>query len=299
MTIVALDGRLADLVDLDARPERIATGFTFTEGPVWSSRDRSLIFSDLQLGEPEGGAVYRWTEAGGAQVWRQPSRNINGNTYDRQGRLISCVMGGRHVERTNLDGSVEVIASSYEGRPLNAPNDVICAPNGDVIFTDPFFPPRGQPLPADRPPACVFRIVADDGSLMLLTSDLEAPNGLALTPDGRHLYVDDSRRRNIRRFDVNPDGSLSDGRVFVEVKHGDATPLPDGMKLDELGNIYLAPNSPEGIWVYSPEGTLLGFIGMGESAANLAWGGDDWRTLFITARTSVYRLRMKVAGQPV
>lgn len=325
MAVVALDNRLAGLIDLDAQAEQIATGYTFTEGPVWNHRDRSLIFVDINFGNPQGGAIYRWTETGGVAAFRRPSQNSNGNTYDRQGRLVTCVGGGRTVVRTNANGSIDTLASSYDGRPLNAPNDVICTPDGDVIFTDPVIRRPDAPPPSAR--SAVYRVAARDGSLMLLTDDLETPNGLVLSDDGRRLYVDDTRRQHVRVFDVDQDGRLSNDRVFCEVTaEGLPAPVaeflqqqlagsqattraPDGMKLDALGNLYVAANRGEGIWVFDPAGALLGFIGVSEEQSafgagrsgpsNLAWGDDDWRMLYVTAVTSVYRIRMKVAGQPV
>ena len=325
MTVVAFDNRLSTLIDPDAQAEHIATGYSFTEGPVWNHRDRSLIFVDIDFGNPQGGAIYRWTEAGGAAAFRRPSQNSNGNTYDRQGRLITCVGGGRAVVRTNADGGIETLASSYDGRPLNAPNDVICTPDGDVIFTDPVMRRPEAPPPTAR--SAVYRIRARDGSLMLLTDDLETPNGLVMSDDGRRLYVDDTRRQNVRVFDIDQDGRRRNDRVFCSVTPEGlpahltefldqqlagstaTTRAPDGMKLDALGNLYVAANRGEGIWVFDPTGALLGFIGIGEEQSafgagrggpsNLAWGDDDWRTLYVTAVTSVYRIRMKVAGQPV
>ena len=309
MAIVALDKRLSDLVDPNVAVEKIATGFVFTEGPVWHSRERHLTFSDVF-----GAVMYRWTEAGGAVVLRKPSGGANGNTYDRQGRLVTC-QHDRRVTRTSADGSVEEIATHFEGKRLNSPNDIVCAANGDLLFTDPTFglqprmAPDGKEQPQETPFAGVYRLSARDGSLTLLADDFAAPNGIVLSPDQRRLYVDDSRQQHVRVFDVGSDGRLSNGRVFAEVKHGDTAGLPDGMKMDSEGNLYVAANTNEGIWVFDPEGTLLGFIGVGEEKhrfreglggpANLAWGGDDWRTLYVTAVSSVYRLRMKVAGQAV
>lgn len=306
MPVEALDKRLTDLVDPNVTPERIATGYQFTEGPVWHHRERHLTFSDVF-----GFAMYRWTEKDGASVFRQPSHGANGNTYDRQGRLVTCQHDGR-VTRTNTDGSIETLASQYDGKRLNAPNDVICTAGGDLIFTDPFFAlPRadGSMPTRELDFQGIYRLSAHDGRLTLLNRDLDAPNGLVLSADGRTLYVDDSRQANVHAWDVAADGSLSNHRVFCELQRGEMRTTPDGMKLDSLGNLYVASNRPEGVWVFAPDGVLLGFIGVGAEKnpyrdtpggpANLAWGGDDWRTLFITACTSVYRLPMRVAGQPV
>jgi gluconolactonase len=318
MTVIAVDRRLEELVDLNARPEKIATGYRFTEGPVWDRRDNSLTYVDM---DRDGGTIYRWTAAGGAQVFRKPSARSNGSTFDHGGRLITCVQGDGKVIRTNADGSIETIADSYGGRRFNAPNDVICTPDGDLIFTDPFF---GKREDMHQPAQGVYRI-AKDGTVTLLADDFAAPNGLAMTDDGRTLYVDDLGRQNLRVFDVAPDRSLGKGRVLAELKNEGlppevtayldrgmqpgATRAPDGLKLDSRGNIYVTANRHEGLWVFDPRGTLLGFIGVGDETsvvdggpggpANLAWGDDDWRSLYITATTSVYRIRMKVPGQPV
>jgi sugar lactone lactonase YvrE len=301
MAIVAVDGRLGELVDLAAPIEQIASGFQFTEGPVWHSRDRTLTFSDVR-----GGSMYRWTEGGGVEVFRRPSGGGNGNTYDREGRLITCEHDNRRVSRTALDGAIETVAGDYRGKRLNSPNDVILAPDGDIIFTDPPYGLRqpdgsiqGQELPFNG----VFRVSARTGELTLLVDDFDRPNGLVMSDDGSRLLVADTAREHVRVFDVAADGSLSNGRELVGQFRGQTGTLPparpDGMKLDSRGNLYVAANTEEGIWVFSPEGDLIGQIGLPETPANLAWGGQDWRTLYVTATTSVYRLPMKVAGQPV
>jgi len=327
MAVVAVDPRLGDLVDLDVQVEKIAGGYTYTEGPLWDQRDQSLYFVDLQFAQEGAGIMYRWTEAGGAQVFRSPSQNSNGNTFDRQGRLITCVGDAHRVVRTREDGSIETIAEAHAGRSLNNPNDVICAPNGDIIFTDPYMALRGEPYPDPPPIPAVYRIRESDGSVRQLTTEIGGPNGLVMTDDGSRLLVDYTRAAEVHSFDVEADGSLSNHRIFAELKADGLSSeftqylkaqlapdspmgrLPDGMKLDSLGNLYVTSNCNEGIWVFDPEGALLGWIGVGEEhnpymqglggPANLAWGGPDWKTLYVTAVTSVYRLPMKVAGQPV
>jgi gluconolactonase len=293
---VVHDDRLRDLVDPAATAEKIAGGCVFTEGPVWSHRDNSLIFSDVR-----GDGMYRWTEAGGQEVFRRPSGVANGNTYDRAGRLVTCEHQGRRVSRTLPDGRVETLVSHWEGKRFNSPNDIVGAPNGDLYFTDPPYGlrrPDGTFGPQEIPFNGVYRLAAD-GQLMVLAEDFERPNGLVISNDGRQLYVDDTERHQVRVFDLGADGGLSNGRVFAEVTHGGTTGRPDGMKLDTEGNLYVTANTAEGVWVYAPDGTLLGFLGVPEPPANAAWGGPDNRTLFITANTSVYRLRMKVSGQPL
>jgi sugar lactone lactonase YvrE len=291
---VVLDDRLRELVDPDATAEKIAGGCVFTEGPIWSHRDNSLIFSDVR-----GNTMYRWTEAGGQEIIRQPSGVSNGNTYDLDGNLVTCEHENRRVSRTYPDGRVETVVSHYDGKRLNSPNDVICLPNGDLYFTDPPYGlrrPDGTFGPQEVPFNGVYRIGAD-GSLTVLVDDFERPNGLVVSNDGRQLFVDDTDRHHVRVFDLGADGSLSNGRVFADVSHGGTVGRPDGMKLDVLGNLYVTANTAEGVWVYAPDGTLLGFIGVPEGPANVGWGGPGNSTLFITACTSVYRLPMKVAGQ--
>jgi gluconolactonase len=300
MPIVMRDRRFSELVSPDATPERIATGYQFTEGPLWHSRERTLIFSDVR-----SGVMHRWTDRDGARVFRNPSGVGNGNTYDPQMRLLSCEHEGRRVSRTVADGSVETLVSRYEGKRLNSPNDVICTRDGDVIFTDPPYglrQPDGTFGPQEIPFNGVYRFSAA-GGLTILVDDFDRPNGLVLSQDGSRMFIADTAHEHVRVFDVGADGSLRNGAIFVEgfaAKVGaTATARPDGMKLDSRGNLYVAANTIEGVWVFSPEGDLLGTIGLDETPANLAWGGDDWRTMFITATTSVYRLQMNVAGQAV
>ena len=308
MTITVVDKRLLELVEEDVEVERISGGHRFTEGPVWHAAERHLTFSDIRERK-----LHRWTEAGGTVTLRDPSDTSNGNTYDLAGNLITC-HHDRYVSRMAPDGAVSRLVERFGEARLHSPNDVICAPNGDLIFTDPTYglrQPDGTMLEQEYPCPGVFRYSVADGSLRLLAEDFAAPNGLAITNDGRTLYVDDSRELHVRAFDVGTDGSLSNGRVVCKLEYGDESGLvPDGLKLDSLGNLYVTANNRLGVWVYTPEGSLLGMIGVGEEEsafrpeslggpANLCWGGDDWQTMFVTAVSSVYRLRMKVPGQPV
>jgi sugar lactone lactonase YvrE len=295
--ITILDPAFAQLIDPSVRVDRIVTGCTFTEGPVWHSRDRSLIFSDIP-----NDTLYTRTEAQGHTVFRKPSGQGNGNTFDRQGRLITCEHANRRVSRTAPDHKVETVASHYEGKRLNSPNDVICDRNGDLYFTDPPYglrQPDGSFQGQELPYCGVFRWSAATGQLSLLLDDFLRPNGLAFNAEETQLFVCDTNQYHVRVFDLGPDGRLRPGRVCAELVYGDVHGRADGMKLDVEGNLYVAGNTLEGIWVFNPAGKLMGFIGVGELAANLAWGGEDWRTLYITARTSVYRVPMRVAGLPV
>jgi sugar lactone lactonase YvrE len=296
MAVVALDPKLNELVDADVKIEQISTGHVFTEGPIWSSRDKSLIFSCIR-----SSTQYVWTEANGAKVFRQPSNEANGNTYDINGNLITCEHTGRRIAITKPGGQAEDLVAEHRGRKFNSPNDVVGMANGDLIFTDPTFglrQPDGSIAGAELQYAGLFRI-RPNGELTLLNAEFDAPNGLVVTDDQKTLLVDDTRHSWVRGFAIHDDGSLHNMFHFCDVKRGDSAGRPDGMKLDSLGNLYVTANTDECIWVYNPEGKLLGFIGLPERPANCAWGGDDWQTLFVTAQTSVYRLRMKVAGQKV
>lgn len=295
--IQVLDASFERLVDAHAPIENIATGFTFTEGPVWHSSEQRLIFSDIP-----NDILYAWTEDNGHEVFRRPSGQGNGNTFDRQGRLLTCEHANRRVSRTAPGGRVETLASHFDGKHLNSPNDVICASNGDVYFSDPPYglrQPDGSFKGQELPYCGVFRWSAADGQLTLLIDDFVRPNGLALNAQETQLYICDTEHHHVRVFDRGADGSLRHGRVCAELIQGEVLGRADGMKLDVEGNLYVAGNTQEGIWVFNPGGQLIGFISVGEFAANLAWGGKDWRTLYITARTSVYRVPMNVAGQPV
>ncbi len=271
--------------------ERVAGGLGFTEGPVWVTDH--LLFSDIPRGRicrldllPEGPALntYRW-----------PSGNSNGLTLDRQRRLIACEHGTRRVSRSEPDGSIVTLADRYEGRRLNSPNDVVVRSDGTIFFTD---PPYGLPnlTEGKELPFNGVYSISVDGSLQLQADDFDRPNGLAFSPDERILYIDDSPRRHIRAFDVASNGALSNSRIFAELTSSDQG-SPDGMKVAEDGTIVSA--GPGGIWIYQPDGKLLGRLIPPEQPANLAWGEADRQTLFITARTSVYRIRLNVVGIPV
>jgi len=271
--------------------ERVAGGFGFTEGPIW--RGDHLLFSDIPRNR-----IVRWEMRGeGPEVttFRSPSGNSNGLTLDKSGRLIACEHSARRVTRTETDGTVSVLAERYEGRRLNSPNDVVVRSDGTVYFTDPPYGLMNLSDWKELPFNGVYRI-APDGRLVLLADDFDRPNGLAFSPDEGLLYVNDTARRHIRAFDVSSEGDISNSRILIEMQRPEPG-APDGMKVDQSGHIYCT--GPGGIWVIAPTGKGLGRIMMPESPANVAWGESDWRTLFITASTSVYRLRLPVAGVPV
>jgi gluconolactonase len=267
--------------------ERLATGFGFTEGPLWHP-DGFYYFVDIRRS-----TLHRVTPGKEPELFLANTGEGNGTTFDLQGRLVLCEGGNRRVTRTSADGRVEVLMDRYEGKRLNRPNDVVCRSDGSLYFTDP-----GLRVPlADRevPHAGVYRI-APDGTTSLV-ADCEYPNGLAFSPDGRMLYVANTRwTQYIHAFELDASGSVVRRRIFADMSSDETDGVPDGMKVDVEGRIYCT--GPGGTWVFAPDGTKLGIIRTPEVPANLAFGGPDLRTLFFTARTSIYTMRVKVPGQP-
>ena len=279
---------------MSATFERLATGFLFTEGPLWHPRDKFLLFSDMP-----GDHLRRWSAADGITTFRKPCHMSNGLAYDRAGRLLVCEHATSQVTRTEADGRSVPLATHYQGRELNSPNDIVCAADGGIYFSDPPYG-RARFYGVERPQELtfqgVFRVGADAKTPRLLVDDFDKPNGLCFSLDERRLFVNDTARKHIRVFDVTPDGGLSNGRVWAETK-GDKPGAPDGMKLDSAGNVYCC--GPGGIHVFDPDANLLEVLEMPEHTANFAWGDDDFQSLFITASTSLYRLRRPIAGRPV
>lgn len=283
----ALDGIIGDQPSVD----RLAAGFGFTEGPVW--RGDHLLFSDI----PNNRIVrFNMTEEGPhVSTFRYPSGNSNGHTLDGQGRLVSAEHSNRRVSRTDANGTVSVVANRYQGKRLNSPNDVVVKSDGSVYFTDPPYGLPGRTQGKELDFNGVFRVSPDGNELTIATDEMEGPNGLAFTPDESRLYIGDSFQSLINVFDVNSDGSLSNGRLFAELKAKEGEQgVPDGMKVDSQGNLHTS--GPGGMWIYAPDGNLLGRILTPEVPANCAWGDDDWKTLYLTARTGLYRMRMNVEG---
>ena len=270
---------------LAGEPELVATGFKFTEGPVWHP-DGVLFFSDIPAHR-----IFKLMLDGTSEIYREPSGGANGLTLDRQGRLIACEYHSRRVSHTETDGTITVLADNYRGKRLNSPNDVVVKSDGSIYFTDPFYG-----FPADQERELDFQGVyriAPDGLISLLVDDFGVPNGLAFSPDERILYIDDSRHQHVRAFDVLSDGSLANGRVLIDMK-ADARGAADGMKVDTTGNLYVT--GAGGTWIVSPTGEHLGTIVTPELPENCAFGGPDYKTLFIAARTSIYSIGLKIDG---
>jgi gluconolactonase len=265
------------------RLKRVATGFQFTEGPVWI-QDR-LLFSDIPANR-----IYALASNGRITTFRKPSGNSNGLTRDRQGRLIACEHGNRRVTRTEAGGSLTVLADGFRGKRLNSPNDVVVKSDGTIYFTDPAY--GISPAEQEQEFEGVYRLSPDGRELSLVVDDFARPNGLAFSPDESHLYIDDSKRRHLRIFKVERDGSLAGGKVFHDM-NVDTRGAPDGMKVDEEGRVFCA--GAGGIWVFDQSGKHLGTIIVPEKPSNCAWGGDGC-SLYITAGRSVYSIRVTKPG---
>jgi gluconolactonase len=267
--------------------ERLATGFVFTEGPLWHP-DGFYYFVDVR-----SSVLYRIVPGRAPEVVREKTGGGNGTTFDLQGRLVICEGDNRRVARMTADGRVEALVDRFEGKRLNRPNDVVCRSDGSIYFTDP-----GLRVPlAERELsyAGVYRVMPD--GVTSLVADFEYPNGLAFSPDERRLYVANTRwAQYIHVLDLDPSGRMVRRRIFADMSSDETDGVPDGMKVDVDGRVYCT--GPGGTWVFAPDGARLGIIRTPEVPANLAFGGADLRTLFLTARTSVYTLRVKVPGQP-
>lgn len=275
----------AKIVAPDARLQKLATDMQFTEGPVWVAADGGfLVFSDIPADE-----LKKWTAKDGLTTFRKPSRNANGNTVDRQGRLVTCEHSGRRVSLLEKDGSLITVVDRFGEKQFNSPNDVAVKSDGTLWFTDPDYGLRGQPR--DYEGCHVFRFDPKSKALTVLARDFDKPNGIAFSPDEQRLYVADSGKpRHIRVFDVQPDGTVANGRVFCEIDKG----VPDGIRCDADGRVW--SSAGDGVHVFAPDGKLIGKILVPETPANLCFGGADGKTLFITARKSLYALPVRVKG---
>ncbi|MCP4166242.1 MAG: SMP-30/gluconolactonase/LRE family protein [Chloroflexi bacterium] len=291
MKIEIRDQRLLELIDPEVELEQLASGFIFTEGPVWQGEEGCLIFSDIPANK-----MYRLSADEDISIFRDPSHNANGNTLDRQNRILTCEHATSRVTRQNVDGSIEVLASHFGDKELNSPNDIIVRADGSIYFTDPPYGrvervgvPRSQQLDFQG----VYRLDPVSNDLSLLIDDFDKPNGLCFSVDERRLFVDDTARGHIRVFDIEPEGTLSPGRVWAELE-GEGIGGADGMKIDSEGNLYCT--GPGGIHIFDPTANYLGVLRMPEQAANLCFGDADKRSLYITASTSIYRLRTRIPG---
>jgi gluconolactonase len=287
------DPRLDAIVGVDPRAEVLGTGFIFTEGPVWHATGGFLLFSDMP-----GDHLRRYSDADGISTFRKPCHKSNGLAYDHQGRLLVCEHATSRLTRTEADGSTTTLASHYQGRALNSPNDLVVRSDGAIYFSDPIYG-RMDHYGVKRDPELPFRGVYridPGGGLNLLADDFEQPNGLCFSADERRLFVNDTARGHIRVFDVAADGTVSGGRVWATLT-GDEPGAPDGMKMDASGNLYCC--GPGGIHILAPDATCLGVLGLPEGVANFCWGDSDLRSLYVAATTSLYRVRMRQPGRPL
>jgi gluconolactonase len=286
-----------ELVDESAEVEQLGTGFTFTEGPIWNP-DGFLLFSDMP-----GDVRRRWDPDSGVSEVANPSNKGNGMTIDNDGRLVVCEHVTSSVVRMDPDGrggGREVLATHYEGRELNSPNDVVVKSDGAIYFTDPTYgrmPGFGIEREQDLDFQGVYRIAPGGGDPQLLVDDFAQPNGLCFSTDESLLYINDTTRAHIRVFDVQSDGAIANSRLLADgigsgsLEIGD---LVDGMKLDERGNVWVT--GPGGVCVFDPDGNHIGTVEVPENVGNINWGGPDWSQLFIPATSSMYRIQCKVSG---
>jgi len=304
-TVLKISDALDSIVPADYKIEKLAGGFVFTEGPVWVREGGPyLLFSDVR-----GNAIYKWTP-GNTQAtdFKKPVlegdvpegslAGSNGLTLDGQGRLMICEHGNRRISRMEKDGTQAVVVNSYNGKRLNSPNDLTYKSDGWLYFTD---PPYGLPKQDEDPEKeldfnGVFRLSPDEKTLELLTRDQTRPNGIAFSPDEKTLYVanSDAGRKVWIAYDVQADGKIANRRVLFDVTSETSEGLPDGLKVDTSGNIYAT--GPGGVWIFNPAGEHLGTIQPTEVPANVAWG-DDGRTLYMTARTGLYRITLLSEGK--
>ena len=306
--IIRNDPAFDRIVPNDAKIEKLAGGFQFTEGPIWVPKsdesDGYLLFSD-----PNNNVIYRWTQDGQVSIYMTKSGyrvvdigeygqpGSNGLTLDREGRLTINQHGNRRVVRLEKNGQLTVLADRYQGKRLNSPNDLVYKSDGALYFTD---PPFGLPKFFDDPRkelpySGVFR-VSPDGKVQLVSTDLKGPNGIAFSPDEKYLYVGnwDTAKKVVMRYTVEPDGGLSHGQVFFDMTGTPGEDALDGMKVDVEGNLYVS--GPGGVWILSPERKHLGTITGPEHPHNFAWGGDDGKTLYLCAQTGLYRIRLNIEG---
>lgn len=310
--VVRLDPALDEIISVDTKVEKLAGDFGFVEGPVWVRQGGYLLFSDIPAN-----AINKWTSDGKVSVFLKPSgftgsdpsdvgsQNNNGQavvtligsngvTLDRQRRVVFCAHGDRDVVRIEKDGKRTVLADRFESKRLNSPNDLVFKSDGALYFTDPTagLRKRDEDPKKELPFNGVYLL--KDGRLQVLEKTFATPNGIAFSPGEKYLYVNDTTRKLIMRYEVRPDDTIANGKVFIDMSADKAAGVPDGMKVDQKGNVYCT--GPGGFWIMSPEGKHLGTVKMPELPANLAWGDSEGTTLYLTARTGLYRIRLKIAG---
>lgn len=311
--IARINPALDEVVSFDSKVEKMSGNFGFLEGPVWDSKGGDLLFSDIPAN-----VIYKYTPADGKFSIAVPYSGFSGSdstnvgmeidnghglvillgsnavTFDSQGRIVYCAHGDHQIVRIEPDGRRTVLANQFEGKRLNSPNDLVYKSDGSLYFTD---PPAGL-RDGDKDPKKELPFngvyLLKSGKLQLVVKDMALPNGLAFTPDEKYLYVNDSVKKTITRYEVQPDDTLAGGQVFIDMNADKAPGVPDGMKVDQKGNVYCT--GPGGVWIMSAEGRHLGTILTAELPANLAFGDSDTKTLYLTARTGLYRIRLKIPG---
>ncbi len=305
--IVRLDPAFDKLVPADAKVEKLAEGYIWTEGPVWNKKENYLLFSNIP-----GNEIIKWQEGKAASQFLHPAGysgkepftgkepGTNGLTYDAQGTLVMCQHGDRRVAKLEADGKIIALASNYNGKRFNSPNDLVYHSNGSLYFTDPPYGlPKGVDDPAREMDYCGVYKMDKTGKITLLTKEITRPNGIALSPDEKKLYVasSDPDKAIWMVYDVKPDGTVANGKVFFDATEwvkAKKSGLPDGMKVDKDGNVYAT--GPGGLHVFSPEGKLLGTFDTGVPTANCAFGNDG-STLYITANTALLRVKLTTKGK--
>ncbi len=293
MDVEIRNQRFSEIVDTSQKIELLQSGFDFLEGPIWHPNESALIFSDIL-----GNSIFRWTEKEGSRSLRRNSHMANGNAFDALGRVITCEHATSRITRTDFakDGAKEILATHYEGKQLNSPNDVAVDATGMIYFTDPVSG-RSEGYGVPREPELdfsgVYKFDPKSGELKLLIDDFEKPNGLCFSRDEKRLFINDSNRSHIRVFDINGDGHLSNDSVWAETLSA-GRGVADGMKIDQEDNIYCC--GPGGIHLFDKIGESLGVIKLPEQVANLCFGDDDLQSLYVTASTSLYRLRVNIPG---
>jgi gluconolactonase len=293
----AEDRRFKEIVSDGAKMEELGSGYRPAEGPVWVASTECLLFSDIR-----GDVIYRYTPKEGVTPFRQPSGKANGLTVDKQGRLVTCEHFNRRVTRTEPDGSIVTIASHYEGKRLNSPNDIIVKSDGSIYFTDPPFgliieKQTGWEEMQELDFFGVFQISPDGKTMTLLMDDFVRPNGLTFSPDESRFYVNDTELKHIRVFDVTKTGRITNGRLFAEVEGDVVRGRPDGMKVDQKGNLYCTGGG--GIWVFDPDGRHIGTISVPKKTTSFCWGDRDWKTLYATCMDGLYKMRVGIPGIPI